>query len=172
VGGGQIMETINLEFYTNANITDQQMVQICLFKNKIWEYNLESQKNWLKNNLLTDDIHFILKIGNKIIAYMNLSEVIINEINIEAIGIGNVSVLKEFRDQGIGSQLMSLAYSEIIRDKPTILLCNQNLIAFYKSLGWQQYSGKVIINEKTIKSMLMYKNLDIKESQISLNREV
>ena len=48
--------------------------QIIYLKKQEWNFNYKSQSNWIKNNLLQDDIHVTLEYKKKLIGYTMLRD--------------------------------------------------------------------------------------------------
>lgn len=83
-----------IKIIKHENIQYSQLEDICKIKSIFGNYTLESQLNWIENNVKANDIHFLIYDNNKLIAYTNLIEetLLINNKKINILGIGNVCV--------------------------------------------------------------------------------
>ncbi len=126
----------NFRILQNKTLSRKDLFKIVYFKNSIWKYGIKSQLKWIKLNMSKDDVHILFEKNNKIIAYANLFYSISNNDNF--IGIGNVSVHKEFRKLGIGSLIINLIISYLNFNKlNAILFCKKGLVNFYLKNGFK-----------------------------------
>ena len=136
--------------------------EIISVKSQYWRFSYESQLQWMDKNLQKGDLHFLLRNANQVIAYLNLVNInlLMDNEQIGAIGVGNVCVSKEKSNNGYGSKIMSLANEKIKSLKiPGVLLCHERLIDFYTKVGWRVLScDNIIIDSKSFKEKVMIFN--------------
>jgi len=83
--------------------------------------------------------------NNVMIGYLNLIEVIVNDIKM--FGVGNVCVNKNYERNGIGSIVMEISsYYARKFSKGTVLYCRPELIKFYEKNGYTLHVGNTYIN--------------------------
>lgn len=121
----------------HAELTEPILNQICGLKSVRWNYTLEQHKEWIKNNILNDDIHLLVIEDEKPIAYTNLVSIAVNVNNIEVpfMGIGNVCTLETGKNYG---NLLMRTVNDTIKTKSWngILLCKDHLVPYYGKFGW------------------------------------
>ena len=65
-------------------------------------------------------------------------------------GIGNVMTLPDYRGRGYASQAMDKArtfMSQVLKLEFAVLICEEHLIPFYESLGWQCVNAPVYFDQ-------------------------
>jgi len=128
---------LEIKIIKHENIQYSQLEDIFKIKSIFGNYTLESQVNWIENNIKVDDIHFLIYDNNKLIAYTNLIEetLLINNEKINILGIGNVCVNEKGKNDG--SLLMKNVNKFLLdNNKIGLLFCKKNLIPFYKKADW------------------------------------
>lgn len=128
---------LEIKIIKHENIQYSQLEDICKIKSIFGNYTLESQLNWIENNVKANDIHFLIYDNNKLIAYTNLIEetLLINNEKINILGIGNVCVNEKGKSKG--SLLMKNVNKFLSNnDKIGLLFCKKNLISFYEKTDW------------------------------------
>ena len=159
----------NFEIIKNSRLPEEKLKEIIKLKNQSWQYPFSSQKNWIKNNLCDEDVHLLMYNENRLVGYLDIVEVSVSldDKTIEMLGIGNVCVDKSFLKQGLGKKLVLRANQEITnKNKTGVLLCHENLVAFYKKCGWSlvKYS-KLKINQEENSCYIMF----LQENEILVN---
>jgi hypothetical protein len=128
--------------------------QIIYLKKQEWNFNYRSQSNWIKNNLLQDDIHVTLKYKKKLIGYTMLRDRLMLSSNksLKKIYFFDTHIIdKKFRGKLINnihpSKILMDNISNFLKRKKRVafLLCKKNLIKYYKSNNWE------IMNKNKIK---------------------
>jgi len=128
--------------------------QIIYLKKQEWNFNYRSQSNWIKNNLLQDDIHVTLKYKKKLIGYTMLRDRLMLSSNksLKKIYFFDTHIIdKKFRGKPINnihpSKILMDNISNFLKKKKRVafLLCKKNLIKYYKSNNWE------IMNKNKIK---------------------
>ena len=136
------------EIIKNAELSDNALQVIIHLKNQHWSYGMDSQKQWINENLRDSDQHCLMYLGkenirdkNRLIAYLNLVKVNveINKISYECMGIGNVCVDKQYEHKGYGRKLLQNVNAYLKRNNYVgVLLCKPNVEAFYDKLNWRK----------------------------------
>ena len=128
----------------NSNVSNEEILHIAELKNQHWPYGIDSQIQWMKENIHDDDVHLLGEIEFEkkrlLIAYITLSNVLVSMDGMDfiAIGVGGVCVSKKYQYNGIGTRLVIEANKYISdRKLPGILLCKDNLVKFYNRCNWQ-----------------------------------
>lgn len=156
-----------MEFTTSlikhSDISDEELTEICKLKAIRWNYSLDKHKKWVEENIMENDFHLLIMENRKPIAYTNLVDVsaIINHQNIKVRGIGNVCTSETGR--GYGNILMQNV-NEVLKQNNWvgILLCKEQLTAYYEKFNWKLLDKNTIINEKCNDINLMIYNLEDK----------
>ena len=128
----------------HKDLSINEGLQIAYLKDQHWQYGVESQIRWMKDNLFDDDKHLMGTVhdGNQQLlkAYTTLTSINVDfdgEV-FECIGIGNVCVDKDSHHLGVGRLLMMESERYIKNQhKCGILLCKDPLIPFYEKCGWK-----------------------------------
>lgn len=126
-----------IKIIKHKNISDTELHDIILIKNLHWPYSNEQHLKWMSNNLTSDDVHFLIYTSEKLIAYMNLVNVvaILDNISIPFLGVGNVCT--KYKGSGDGAKLMQSANNFILQNnKRGLLFCRDQLVVFYKKYEW------------------------------------
>lgn len=134
-----------LKYLRHDQITPNIIDQIIKVKSVAWDFNYESQKDWIKYNLKDADIHMLLFQEEKVIAYLNLIEldISVDALNYKAYGIGNVCAFK--KGKGWGKELIKQTNKYLIKNnKVGLLFCREKLVNFYSKNDW------VIINSNQL----------------------
>jgi len=163
-----------VELIENKNLTTGKLNQIVSLKMQHWHYSREEHIRWIHNNISENDYHLLLCDNlNNLLGYLNLVDVTVNYISDSQkyIGIGNVCVDFNFSSKGYGLLIMNLATFFLKQlAKPGILLCKQELNAFYLKAGWNLYEGKSFIGYRLIPNSVFTTNiLSVDEIYISKN---
>lgn len=130
---------MELKYIQNKDLTEEIKTQIIQIKEEHWHYGDTSQRKWLKDNLLANDVHLLGYSGGVLAAYLNAINVNcrFDTYEVNCVGIGNVCVTKDREHTGYGHRLMRAANEFISKaERPGILLCHDNLINFYKKCNW------------------------------------
>jgi N-acetylglutamate synthase-like GNAT family acetyltransferase len=162
---------IKMDFLSHKQLVRRDILKIITFKDKIWKYGKKSQLNWIRKNLSSNDFHIIYRINNKIIAYANLFVQISSNFQ-NCVGLGNVSVLPDYRSLGIGSIFLKLIQLQLrINNREAILLCRRELIGFYLKNGFIFVDSTNISPNFSLKSdVFIMSNFPISKKMV-LSRE-
>jgi hypothetical protein len=53
----------------SSRLTNHEIKQICLLKDKQWKFGIKSQLKWFKNNIKKFDLHNLFYIKSKLVGY-------------------------------------------------------------------------------------------------------
>src|SRR6056300_1538592 len=53
----------------SSRLTNHEIKQICLLKDKQWKFGIKSQLKWFKNNIKEFDLHNLFYINSKLVGY-------------------------------------------------------------------------------------------------------
>lgn len=132
----------------HCEASNKLLEKIANIKSVRWSYSLEQQLLWMKNNLQQNDVHLLVYAENDLIAYTNFVnvEVIINNVPIQFMGIGNVCTTES--GKGYGDLLMLSINDSILQNNwRGILLCKDNLIPYYEKYQWNLISSSKILSD-------------------------
>ena len=136
---------MNWKVVKHKDLSMAEELQIAYLKEQHWQYGLESQILWMRDNIQEDDAHLIGERSDDkktiIQAYLTLINLIVKIDGqcLDYIGVGCVCVDKAYQQTGIGRHLMKEAELYIKeQNKCGILLCKNTLVPFYKKCGWHQ----------------------------------
>ncbi len=149
----------------HENLVEEHMREIIRLKQQYWDYSYESQKRWIQSCLKADDIHLLMKLDNRFVAYLsvNVINMLVEGKALIGKGLGNVCVDKTFQGQGYGKKIVEKA-NEIIKENGNIgiLLCHTHLIPFYERCGWIDTKyDEMKIAQKDFSEVLMLFNSDL-----------
>lgn len=132
-----------IKLIRHQNVTEQDIKEVVDLKSKQWNFSLDKQMLWIKNNIKNSDLHMLLLLDKKSVAYLNLIDVdlIVNGMLRKGLGIGNVCAIE--KGKGYGFELMKEANKIISSlNKIGFLFCKEPLLKFYHSLGWRELESK------------------------------
>ncbi len=125
---------------------EERLSEVIRLKNESWPYGLQSQLDWLKSNLNSCDLHFLMEEEAGLMAYANLvqREILINKNTALPVwAIGNVCVADKCKGKGKGAELMKHINEYLMSEEiPGILLCRGTLVEFYEKQGWTVVSNE------------------------------
>lgn len=130
-------------FVEHNQLTTELINEIIAVKSAAWVYSYEAQLDWINCNLKNSDIHVLLLLDKRPIAYLNLIqiELKLDSKTHEGFGIGNVCAIE--KGKGWGKILLSFVNDYIIKqNKVGLLFCKEGLIKFYNESGWKLVSNK------------------------------
>ncbi|WP_089604234.1 GNAT family N-acetyltransferase [Acinetobacter piscicola] len=132
-----------IKLIKHQDVTEQDIKQVVDLKSMQWNFSLDKQIQWIKNNIKNSDFHMFLLLNGKGVAYLNLIDIdlIVNGISRKGLGIGNVCAIE--KGKGHGFELMKEANKVISNLNQTgLLFCKEPLLKFYHSLGWEELAPK------------------------------
>ncbi len=152
-----------LELIRHKEATKSQLDEVIRIKSITWTHPYELQIDWFNKNLIDTDIHAILLLDGKSVAYLNLIDISINidGETINGYGIGNVcSIVK---GKGWGKEIMMLTNRFLEKENKTgLLFCRDRVLQFYKKCKWNIINKKKLtlnFNNDSIETMIFNRNL-------------
>lgn len=139
---------MTIKFLRHADCSEEQLMDICRFKNLNWSYPINSHRKWLVENIVKADTHLLLFENRDLIGYLNIVnvDVLADGSSISAFGIGNVCIHPEYKGNGLGALIMSATkYFCRKNGRMGILLCQDKNTAFYDACNWHRFNGSVTI---------------------------
>lgn len=129
---------LEVKVIKHHDLTDVMARTIANFKNETWIYSIESQVRYLRDNCNLDDLHLILLLNNEIVSYLCIHNVniVIDGVISTVLGIGSVCTSPKNRGNGYSRMLLEYSDNLILRGNPSVLLCQDGLIDFYKKFNW------------------------------------
>ena len=118
--------------------------RVIALKQSAWPYPKESQMAWVHENLKEDDLHVILMLEDKDVAYLNLCDVRceINGVETQCKGIGNVCAA--VKGMGYGNKLMELTNTWLKTNNYVgLLFCHHYVESFYSRCGWMKIDNSI-----------------------------
>ena len=154
---------IILKSLKTKNLSKNLILSICKLKNTHWKNKIVSQKNFFKKNCKSQDLHNLLYHNKKLIGYTLLRKRIffLGSVSKKYLLFDTIIVDKMFRKQKYAHFLMNFNNLTIKKNKiRSYLLCNKELINFYKNFSWKvENSNKFIIDKKNPLKTVMSFNL-------------
>jgi predicted GNAT family N-acyltransferase len=143
----------------HVSIDIKTLNDIISIKQLSWKYSTSEHLNWINNNIKDNDYHFLLFKSKEIVAYLNLTNITIDNKNspIPFLGIGNVCT--KYKGIGLGKELMTETNVFINSNGFNgLLFCKNHLVDFYKKCNWIHINN-LHPNEET-NTMIFNYNLD------------
>lgn len=127
-----------VEIVPHGIMSESRLLEVIDIKSKAWDYPVEIQLEWMRNNLHSEDVHFMMYDElNVMVGYANIidAEAVVNGMNALIKGVGNVCVLS--RGKGDGLRLMNVINASIQQSGSLgMLFCKDRLVKFYEKAGW------------------------------------
>ncbi|MBF6597920.1 MAG: hypothetical protein ITF98_06800 [Fermentimonas sp.] len=148
----------DLKIISHSELESEILNEIISVKSVPWDYSYENQLEWINNNLKNNDLHLLLFMRNKSVAYLNLISIdlIIDKVSYKAFGVGNVCAIEKAK--GYGKELMKLTNKFIVdNQKLGLLFCKSELASFYLMNNWRLVDKNKItlsFDDSNITSML------------------
>lgn len=155
------MIELQIRIKKTSELEEKEKESLITLKQQHWGYSNKEQQSWFNANIKADDHHLLIYRKEALLAYLNAVhvDVSINQSVHGMLGIGNVCVDKHHAHMGAGSILMASINAYIKKmDTSGILLCKENLIAFYRMSNWKSVSSErvVIIGEPFDHFVMLY----------------
>ncbi len=131
---------MNWKIVKHRDLSMAEGLKIAYLKDQHWPYGLESQIQWMKDNIALDDAHLMGEEQDILRAYITLTNlnVVIDGQQLDCTGVGGVCVDKAMQHTGLGRILMQQAGKHINeKSQIGILLCKDTLVPFYEKCGWK-----------------------------------
>ena len=157
----------------SSKLTNNEIKQICLLKDKQWKFGIKSQLKWFKNNVKKFDFHILFYIKSKLAGYTLLRKrtcKIENLKNIHYLLFDTLIVDKKYKGKKLSDLLMSFN-NTIIKQSgfSSFLICSNELVGFYKKNNWTKLNNKdfsvmdhlfssngMVFNKKNFKKKIFY----------------
>lgn len=135
--------TINTSF---DKLSKTHIDDIINLKSQFWNYDYDSQFNWMQNNIMSDDINIMIYNNeNQLIGF---AVIMIKN----CIILDSVIIDEKYRGCGFGNVLMNHVMSNFIKEDG-FLLCEEKNITFYEKYGWIK-NDDIIVENKIIDNNL------------------
>tara|TARA_B100001248_G_C27283886_1_gene409084 strand:- start:38 stop:580 length:543 start_codon:yes stop_codon:yes gene_type:complete len=136
-----------LKSIVSSKLTNNEIKQICLLKDKQWKSGLKSQLKWFKNNIKKIDLHSLFYIKSKLAGYTLLRKRTCKienlKKNIHYLLFDTLVIDKKFRGMKLSDLLMTFNNTVIKQSGlPSFLICSTDLVGFYKKNNWTKISNK------------------------------
>jgi len=158
----------------SSRLTNHEIKQICLLKDKQWKFGIKSQLKWFKNNIKKFDLHNLFYIKSKLIGYTLLrkrtSKIKNLKKNIPYLLFDTLVIDNKYRGMKLSHLLMSFN-NTIIKQSgfSSFLICSNELVSFYKKNNWTKLNNKefsvmdslfssngMVFNQKIFKKKIFY----------------
>ena len=125
-----------------TDLKRKELQEIYYLKNQFWNYGIKSQINWFRINVGKLDLHNMIMLKKKLIAYTLIRKKNYSLKNKKKfLLIDTVVVSRVFHKKGYSNILMN--YNNLIIKKlglNAVLVCKKSLIKFYKNFNWNKTS--------------------------------
>lgn len=149
----------------HIKLLDCEKKEIAELKNMHWSYGIDSQMNWMNDNIKDFDLHLMgSNEKQKLVAYMTIVRLSVSFDGgkEDALGVGGVCVNKNIEHRGYGRCLVQEANNFISQEGlKGLLLCKDGLVDFYKKCGWQNvvFSEAYVADKPFSYRIMAYPNL-------------
>ena len=146
--GSKLMD-YNFFSIISSKLEDNKIKSICLLKDKQWKFGIKSQIEWYRKNIKKNDIHNLFYIKSKLVGYTLLRRRTceIRSLNKRTnyLLFDTLIIDKKYRDKNLSNSLMSFN-NTIIKQSGyfSFLICNKELVSFYKKHNWIKFNNKNI----------------------------
>ena len=163
-----------LKSIVSSKLTNNEIRQICLLKDKQWKFGIKSQLKYFKNNIKKIDLHSLFYIKSKLVGYTLLrkrtSKIENLKKNIHYLLFDTLVIDKKYRGMKLSDLLMSFN-NTIIKQSgfSSFLICSNELVGFYKKNNWTKLNSKdfsvmdhsfssngMVFNKKKFKKKIFY----------------
>jgi len=164
----------SLKSIVSDKLTNNEIKQICLLKNKQWKFGIKSQLKWFKNNIKKFDFHNLFYIKSKLVGYTLLRKRTCKienlKKNTQYLLFDTLVIDKKYRGMKLSDLLMSFN-NTIIKQSgfSSFLICRNKLVSFYKKNNWTRLNKKffkvadhpfssngMVFNKKKITKKIFY----------------
>ena len=126
--------------HKSENLSKEIQIKILKLKKEYWKYDLKSQLDWFKNNILINDIHNCLFFKKILAGYTCLRKrkLIQNNKKIPFLLFDTLIIKKKYQKNSFGKNIMKFN-NQIIKKKncPSYLLTTKKNIGFYLKNDWK-----------------------------------
>ena len=160
----------SLKSTLSNKLTNIEIKQICLLKDKQWKFGINSQLKWFKNNIKKFDLHNLFYIKSKLVGYTLLRKRTCKienlKKNIHYLLFDALVIDKKYRGMKLSDLLMSFNNTIIkLSGFSSFLICSNELVGFYKKNNWTKLSNKVfsVVDHSFSSNGMVYNKNDIKK---------
>jgi GNAT superfamily N-acetyltransferase len=132
-------------------------VEIC-HTSELEPSDLERLHRWLPNVLGTDDYKWsdfdrraLVRVHGQVVSHVGISQRVITAGGkpVRLGGIGAVATLPSWRGKGFATAAVKAAVAFLCHRqfKYVLLVCTQDVVPFYRDLGWQVVDGPVLFDQ-------------------------
>lgn len=153
------LNKISCEVILHSDLNMKNLNDIIQLKKQEWQYEINSQKKWIKNKIQNNDLHILLKLNNKTIGYTMLRILRKNGFSKykKIIYFDTHIIEKTLRGKNISSFLMQEAIKQINKKKTlAILRCNKKLKKYYRNYKWKDVSKYIKFNDNKKLTSMVY----------------
>ena len=139
----------SLKSIVSDKLTNKEIKEICLLKDKQWKFGIKSQLKWFKNNIKKYDLHNLFYIKSKLVGYTLLKKRTCEIKNLSKktkyLLFDTLVIDKKYRGIKLSNLLMNFNNTIIKQSNYfSFLICNNELVNFYKKNGWKKLNNKFI----------------------------
>ena len=143
---------IELKNIKTKYLSKELINNICALKESHWRFGLPSQKKWFKKNNQKNDFHNLLFYKKKLIGYTGLRKKLFHygKKRKYYLLFDTLIISKKYRKSKLSNILMN--YNNYVIKKlnyHSFLLCNTELINFYKKFQWKSSNYKINFDFKS-----------------------
>ena len=137
----------SLKSIVSDKLTNNEIEDICLLKDKQWKFGIKSQLKWFKNNIKKFDLHSLFYIKSKLAGYTLLRKrtckIENSKKNTHYLLFDTLVIDKKYRGMKLSDLLMSFN-NTIIKQSgfSSFLICSNELVGFYKKNNWTKLNNK------------------------------
>lgn len=142
---------IDLKSIKTKHLSKKQIIDICKLKESHWKFGLNSQESWFHQNTKKNDLHNLLFYKSKLIGYTCLrkKKLSYKKTKKKFLLFDTLIISKKYRDSKLSNILMNYNNLIIIKSNYfSFLLCNKELINFYKKFQWKNINNKIKVHPK------------------------
>ncbi len=163
-----------LKSIVSNKLTNNEIKQICLLKEKQWKFGKKSQLKYFKKNIKKFDLHSLFYIKSKLVGYTLLRKRTYKTENLKKnthyLLFDTLVIDKKYRGMKLSDLLMSFN-NTIIKQSgfSSFLICSNKLVSFYKKNNWTKLNKKdfsvmdhlfssngMVFNKKKSKKKIFY----------------
>ena len=126
-------------------LKQDQIFQICKLKNTHWKYGLNSNLEWFKKHVKSEDVHNLLYYKSKLIGYtlLRLRTLNTTKSKNKFFYFDTLIIDRKFKKLKISNYLMNFNNEIIFKNnKISFLICENKLVKYYEKFGWKLMQNK------------------------------
>ncbi len=166
-----------LKSTVSSKLTNNEIKQICMLKNKEWKFGIKSQLKWFKNNIKKFDLHNLFYIKSRLAGYTLLRKRTCKienlKKNMHYLLFDTLIIDKKYRRKKLSDLLMCFNNVTIkLSGLLSFLTCSNELVGFYKKNNWTKLNNKdffVIDHSFSTNGMVFNKKEDFKKFVFYIN---